>query len=224
MGTRGAVGFFKEGENKITYNHFDSYPSGLGNVMKEFVMNTLEVRLDEIFDKIVMIDGDSPVSTQDRIRYKEFLDENVSDGKDWYSLLRNTQGRLEAYRDTNLVHMIDNRSFMQDSLFCEWAYIYNLDTSKLEIYRGFQKTPQENRYKFEHNNDQDYYQVALLREVHYADLPYFDMDELETLTGVSKDLEGSKIYFGYPADEIRTKQRELAALRHLPDFLKDFYN
>lgn len=42
-------------------------------------------------------------------------------------------------------------------------------------------------------------------------------------SGVSKDLEGHKIYFGYPADEIRTKQRELAALRHLPDFLKNFY-
>ena len=42
-------------------------------------------------------------------------------------------------------------------------------------------------------------------------------------SGVSKDLEGGKIYFGYPADEIRTKQRELAALRHLPDFYKNFY-
>jgi len=42
-------------------------------------------------------------------------------------------------------------------------------------------------------------------------------------SGVSKDLDGHKIYFGYPADEIRRKQRELAALRHLPDFLKNFY-
>jgi len=42
-------------------------------------------------------------------------------------------------------------------------------------------------------------------------------------SGVSKNLESRKIYFGYPADEIRTKQRELAALRHLPDFLKKFY-
>ncbi len=42
-------------------------------------------------------------------------------------------------------------------------------------------------------------------------------------SGVSKDLPGGKIYFGYPAAEMRTKQRELAALRHLPAFLKDFY-
>jgi UDP-3-O-[3-hydroxymyristoyl] glucosamine N-acyltransferase len=39
-------------------------------------------------------------------------------------------------------------------------------------------------------------------------------------SGVSKDLEGGKTYFGIPAEEIRTRQRELAALRQLPDFLK----
>jgi UDP-3-O-[3-hydroxymyristoyl] glucosamine N-acyltransferase len=41
--------------------------------------------------------------------------------------------------------------------------------------------------------------------------------------GVSKDLEGGKVYFGAPADEAKTRYRELAALRHLPDFLKNFY-
>lgn len=39
--------------------------------------------------------------------------------------------------------------------------------------------------------------------------------------GVSKDLEGGKAYFGVPADEARTKYRELAALRQLPDFMKN---
>ena len=34
-------------------------------------------------------------------------------------------------------------------------------------------------------------------------------------SGVSKDLEGGKTYFGIPAAEIFTKQRELAALRQL---------
>jgi len=39
--------------------------------------------------------------------------------------------------------------------------------------------------------------------------------------GVSKDLEGGKAYFGVPADEARTKYRELAALRQLPEFMKN---
>lgn len=41
--------------------------------------------------------------------------------------------------------------------------------------------------------------------------------------GVSKNLEGGKAYFGIPAAEIRERQRELAALRHLPVFFRDYY-
>jgi UDP-3-O-[3-hydroxymyristoyl] glucosamine N-acyltransferase len=38
--------------------------------------------------------------------------------------------------------------------------------------------------------------------------------------GVSKSLEGGKLYFGSPAEEARTKWRELAALRQLPELLR----
>lgn len=40
-------------------------------------------------------------------------------------------------------------------------------------------------------------------------------------SGVSKSLEGGKTYFGIPAEEARGKLRELAALRGLPDFMKE---
>ncbi|TXB62396.1 LpxD N-terminal domain-containing protein [Phaeodactylibacter luteus] len=42
-------------------------------------------------------------------------------------------------------------------------------------------------------------------------------------SGVSKSLEGGKVYFGYPAKEARTAYRELAALRHLPEFYANYY-
>lgn len=40
-------------------------------------------------------------------------------------------------------------------------------------------------------------------------------------SGVSKSLDGGKTYFGAPAEEVREKYRELAALRQLPDLLKN---
>lgn len=40
-------------------------------------------------------------------------------------------------------------------------------------------------------------------------------------SGVSKDLDGGKAYFGIPADEARGKYRELAALRQLPEWMKN---
>jgi UDP-3-O-[3-hydroxymyristoyl] glucosamine N-acyltransferase len=43
-------------------------------------------------------------------------------------------------------------------------------------------------------------------------------------SGVSKNLESQKTYFGYPAAEARGKYRELAALRHLPEFFKEYYH
>jgi UDP-3-O-[3-hydroxymyristoyl] glucosamine N-acyltransferase len=39
-------------------------------------------------------------------------------------------------------------------------------------------------------------------------------------SGVSKNLDGGKTYFGYPAQEMRTAYKELAALRNLPDFIR----
>ncbi len=38
--------------------------------------------------------------------------------------------------------------------------------------------------------------------------------------GVSKSLEGGKTYFGAPAEEMREKYREIAAMRQLPELLK----
>lgn len=43
---------------------------------------------------------------------------------------------------------------------------------------------------------------------------------IQAQSGVSKSLEGGKVYFGYPADEMRIKLRELAAIRKLPELLK----
>ena len=39
--------------------------------------------------------------------------------------------------------------------------------------------------------------------------------------GVSKSLEGGKLYFGIPADDARTKYKELAAVRSLPKILEN---
>ncbi len=39
-------------------------------------------------------------------------------------------------------------------------------------------------------------------------------------SGVKNDLEGGRVYFGYPAKEAKTTFRELAALRQLPEFIR----
>ena len=60
-----------------------------------------------------------------------------------------------------------------------------------------------------------YGQVGIAQNVVIGDRAIFAAQ-----SGVSKSLEGGKVYFGSPADELRTRHRELAALRKLPDLIK----
>jgi len=43
-------------------------------------------------------------------------------------------------------------------------------------------------------------------------------------SGVSKDLEGGKTYYGVPCEEVRKKYREMAAIKKLPEIIKKVNN
>lgn len=160
MGTRGSYGFRKNGVDKLTYNHFDSYPSWLGRTVIEFCKNNTIDEMNEVYDNIFMVDRNS-IPTELQIKEcieNGFADFSVSTQKntDWYCLLRNCQGNLECLKNikpNSFAYMINNSDFIKDSLWCEYAYIINLDDEVLEFYKGFQKEPQEeNRYGTEKND------------------------------------------------------------------------
>lgn len=168
MGTRGAYGFHKGGRDKITYNHFDSYPTGLGADVAEFIKNHTDEELNEIFDRIILVkSGDAPSKEQIHECFEYYQCEVPMQLPDeWYSLLQDAQGDLEAHA-RGLRYMIDNADFLRDSLFCEWGYVINLDKGVLEVYRGFQKAPSKNRY-YNPFGKYGYYNCALIREVPFA--------------------------------------------------------
>jgi len=189
MGTRGVFGFHKNGVDKIAYNHYDSYPSELGNNVKDFIKKHSLKEMDIIFDRIMMIDDDSGKPSEKQIKECEpYTDLCVSDQSvtDWYCLLHKAQGNLEAYAD-GLKYMVDYAGFLKDSLFCEWGYVINLTTKRLEIYRGFQHKPQENRYKVttrqdnleKHGEKNGYFNCVLIREIPLSQVRNFDMNAFE---------------------------------------------
>lgn len=180
MGTRGLYGFRKNGIDKTTYNHFDSYPDCLGKVMVEFCKATSWPELNNIFDRIIMVEEDSTPTPKQIHECIEYYDGGVSTGKpeEWYCLLRDAQGNPNVYKH-GLKYMVDNQSFIKDSLFCEYAYIINLDTDCLEFWVGFQEKPDENnRYGTEtHDNMDKYYPCKMV-----AEYPLDDIDRLSTQT------------------------------------------
>ena len=155
MSTMGLYGFRKNGQDKTTYNHGDSYPDWLGKEIVNFCHNNSVATIRKICDNIEMINKNIP-PTKEQIKLcvdAGFYDSSVGSQskEDWYCLLRGLQGNLEELKknalDKGKVFMLDNHDFIKDSMLCEYAYIINLDTEKLEFWIGFQQSPQKsNRY------------------------------------------------------------------------------
>jgi hypothetical protein len=159
MGTRGFLGWKIDGKITTTYNHFDSYPSGLGNsVLKALTEQLTEIRAEQdgallhLPEAAVLILGakfrtlrtiteKQRLSAKDRARLSERHNPSVSGGNDTYALLRHQQGDLTAILDDGIT-VRAHANWPKDSLFCEWGYLINFDVSppSLEVYKGFQTT------------------------------------------------------------------------------------
>ena len=148
MGTRGTYGFRINGKDKLAYNHWDSYQEGLGNTMLEFLRSMSGDDLRVAAKGLQLIDEDKPPTAAQIKQCKKAGTVNlgVSEGKetDWYCLLREAQGDLSALLKVGF--MADSGKFIEDGLFCEWSYIINLDTNRLEVYKGGSKIRPVSRY------------------------------------------------------------------------------
>jgi|WetSurSiteA1Bulk_404760.scaffolds.fasta_scaffold00318_9 hypothetical protein len=190
MSTRGAVGFVANKKWYVTYNHSDSYPEYLGMHVLNFCKAVTNWEyLKTLVEKVTLVDEDIK-PTQDLIdKYSIYSDTNVGNQslEDWYCLLRCLQGEKILYEVAlgNVEHMIDDHMFLADSLYCEWAYIIDLDDFTLKVYKGgnnkaFSDTPlpsdiisteyDEEVYK---NIKEKYYPVKMLYAYDLSKLPEF---------------------------------------------------
>lgn len=149
MGTRGAYGFRIGDIDKVTYTPGESLPSEVGLSVVDFVCAISKDELHRIAQGIKLVsEGSAP--TLDQIA--ECIGHpgvSLSQIPDWYALLRGPHGDLTAYKK-GLRYMVDNSAFLRDSVFCEWAYILDVDADTLEVYRGFQKHLGSGRYNHTH--------------------------------------------------------------------------
>jgi hypothetical protein len=167
MGTRGMVGLVSDGTVYGTYNHYDSYPSALGEKVADFVTHVRTAGVETIKTQVTrlsFVDEDTKPTAEERKRYEHLTDDSVSDGDDWYAILRNAQGDLQAYLDAEI--WIDGLGFAGDSLMCEWAYLVNVDDETVEFYKGFNKGITRGRFAGLANRDSHGYgPITLLAEV-----------------------------------------------------------
>ncbi len=119
MGTRGFVGFKKDGEIKGWYNHYDSYPSYMGRLVVEQLSSMTPEKRIHFFENVLKI---HPVDDKDSYyaNHKKVMD--------------------HPWNEMESFDLQSGDQFYKDGLFCEYAYIYNLNTHELELYSGFCKS------------------------------------------------------------------------------------
>ena len=158
MGTRNLTMVIHNGEAKVAqYGQWDGYPSGQGTTILEFLKKT---DLDHFKKQLTL------VKFTDEAKQKEISEwlESIGAKGGWmnddqakqyhvkYPLLTRDHGAgvlelIDALEGgENWLHNQEN--FAGDSLFCEWAYVIDLDKGKLEVYKGFNKKPLGKRARF----------------------------------------------------------------------------
>ena len=203
MGTRNLTIVKNEkGEIKIAqYGQWDGYPEGQGVTILRFIRNKEDMedlkmnldkckffnRCDDIKDFLEAYDKASPMWSTDP-------DNRTPEMKNWFETLisRGIGGEIlscVAYLNFNrmpkehngYIYLRDESDFGKDSLFCEWAYVVDLQTNKFMVFKGFNRdkskehelfaTVEEEVAKEFEGRDYRYYGCKFLKEYDLDNLP-----------------------------------------------------
>lgn len=144
MGTRGVIGTLKGGVLKASYQQYDTYPTSTGKDLQMEMAEIIEegYEPEDLFgymaplvDKMTYVKASDKPTREQAKEYAALLNKGVSTGDDWYAQLREQQGSLMKRLNWGIA--TDDTTFVKDSLFCEWGYIFDFDAQKVLILRGF---------------------------------------------------------------------------------------
>lgn len=182
MGTRHLTCVIVDEEMKVAqYGQWDGYPEGQGRTIVDFLTNLTS--LPRFKNNVRLCTFITDEETEKR--WKEVgskggmatLDQSDAFKEKWPELHRDIGAKVlelinEAPRKLN-----DSSDFASDSLFCEWAYVVNLDNETLEIHEGFQQEVHfDGRFATmqdikEYRGERQYAPVRLVKTIKFSDLP-----------------------------------------------------
>jgi hypothetical protein len=170
MGTRNLICVVSDDQYKVAqYCQWDGYLTGQGHTICDFIQNTLDkekfkqalnecefITQEELHKRSIECGATERGFTLEAWNtWKSFYPELCRDtGADILSLIQD-QGKRKLYNQLN---------FAGNSLFCEWAYVIDLDNEILEIYKGFNQDQlnESERFKDLECPNLDYKQVKFL--------------------------------------------------------------
>ena len=178
MGTRNLTAVFCDGEYKVAqYGQWDGYPSGAGVQVLEFAQSISDpYNRNEFREKVGKCRW---ITEEECVRRNTLIDDGkVKDWtKTWPELSRDTGcDILKMVMDSPDGMVLQNSiEFAADSLFCEWAWVIDLDKGTFEGYKGFNdrdELKEEDRFYFLKDKEREgYYGVKLVKVYPLNDLP-----------------------------------------------------
>jgi len=199
MGTRNLTMVISNGETKVAqYGQWDGYPSGNGVIVLEFLQSTNLEEFKNKLNKVFFTNGNKEKEI------KSFCESiGAKDGwmtgdqsklyQEKYPYLTRDNGAkiLDMIRDgeEDEIWITDSTDFAGDSLFCEWAYLVDLDKNRLEVYEGFNQKPitiedrffylmqnslEDNKERKDNGSDSEYYPIRMVKSYDLNNLPLED--------------------------------------------------
>lgn len=184
MGTRNLTCVFHNGDYRVAqYGQWDGYPSGQGATILNFLRDTFDREL--FLTKLA--DTYQPNEQQIDGMNARLKAEKKDVSALYPSMTRDTGGEILSLIQTSApgLPLRLQTDFAADSLFCEFAYVVDLDKGTFEVFRGFnQGGPLHETERFAFLNEKagrGYHPVKLLAE--------FKLDALPTLEEFLAQLE-----------------------------------
>lgn len=172
MGTRHLICVFYKGRFVVAqFGQFDGYPEGQGVALVKFLRVPTNIpRLEEGLKHIYEWSGEELM------------------GGPWPSLQRDTSaGILEVIASAEPERKVPielGLSFANDSVFCEWVYVVDLDIGVFEVFGGAEKKKPGHRFE-DVGNEKDTV-PALVSSITFSELQ--SMNEGGFVARVVKDL------------------------------------
>jgi hypothetical protein len=97
-----------------------------------------------------------------------------------------------AAEGDELIWLNNSVGFAADSLFCEWAYLIDLDKNVLEVYQGFNTKPLDKGQRFsdmsKDRENSEYYPIRMIKSYDLGNLPTLAefVEELEKVAEVEE--------------------------------------
>lgn len=182
MGTRHLTCVVQDGTFKVAqYGQWDGYPSGQGETILKFLRSTDLGKFKQAVRDTKQLTEEDRRAAHAEFASKEgwlTLDEAEKFKKKYPALSRDTGAQVLSLLPTSVFLDVE---FAADGLFCEWAYVIDLDANTLEVYEGFKKETCEGRFKELDDPASEYRPVSLVKTYWLAALPTIEefVEELE---------------------------------------------